>query len=176
MKEWMTYFKALLGGVEKRVKVEGRKEVVGDKEEGNGIRREEVNDAIARMKRNKATGEDDMTGLVVPLIKQGEDVKVEEYRGITLMPVGDKIYAEVLRGKLEKQLEEKGSIPHNQTGFRKGMGTIDNICTLNYQVNRNLGRKKGKLIALFVDFKAAFDSVNRTVFLEGNERGETMKG
>ena len=41
MEEWTTYFKTLLDGVEKRVKGEGRKEVVGDKDEGNGISREE---------------------------------------------------------------------------------------------------------------------------------------
>ena len=97
---------------------------------------------------------------------------MEEYRGITLMPVGYKIYVEVLRRRLEEQLEEKGSIPRNQTGFRKGMGTIDNIYTLNYLVNRNLGWKKGKLIALCVHFKATFDSVNRRILWKGmNERG-----
>ena len=52
------------------------------------------------------------TGLVVPLIKKGERVKVEE-----LMPVEYKIYAEVLRRRLDEQLEEKESIPHNQTGL-----------------------------------------------------------
>ena len=60
MRERTTYFKALLDRVERRVKGEGRKEVEGDKDEGNGISREEVNEAIARMKGNKATGEDDM--------------------------------------------------------------------------------------------------------------------
>ena len=72
---------------------------------------------------------------MVPLIKKGEGVKVEEYRGITLMPVGYNIYAKVLRRKLEEQLEEKGNIPHNQTGFRKGMEMVDNIYTLNYLVD-----------------------------------------
>ena len=43
--------------MEKRVKDEGRKEIVGDKDVGNGISREEGKEGIARMKRNKATGE-----------------------------------------------------------------------------------------------------------------------
>ena len=34
-----------------------------------------------------------------------------------MMPVGYKIYAEVLRRRLDEQLEEKESIPHNQTGL-----------------------------------------------------------
>ena len=66
--EWMTYFKALLGGVEKRAKGEGRKEVAGDKDVGNGISRKEANEAIARMKRNKATGED---GMEIEAVKYG---------------------------------------------------------------------------------------------------------
>ena len=94
------------------------------------------------------------------------------------MPESYKVYVEVLRKRLD-QVEEKGSIPHNQTGFRKGMGTVDNIFVLNYLVNRNLSQKKGKLIALFVDFKAAFDSLIRNIFTEtktrvriGEEKGE----
>ena len=46
--------------MENRVKGEGRKEVEGDKDEGNGVSREEVNEAISRMKRNKAAREDDI--------------------------------------------------------------------------------------------------------------------
>lgn len=34
-------------------------------------------------------------------------------------------------------------IPQNQMGFRKGMGTVDNIYVLNYIANRQLGRKEG---------------------------------
>lgn len=52
-------------------------------------------------------------------------------------------------------------IPPNQTGFRKGMGTIDNIYVLNYLINKRISRKGRKLIAFFVDLKAAFDSVDR---------------
>jgi len=56
-------------------------------------------------------------------------------------------------------VEGKGIIPSNQTGFRKGMGTMDQIYTLNYLVNRQLGKEKGGMIALFINLKAAFDSL-----------------
>jgi len=43
---------------------------------------------------------------------------------------------------------------------------------LNYLVNRQVGRKKGGLTAMFVNFKAAFDSIDRGVLLEAmRERG-----
>jgi len=43
------------------------------------------------------------------------------------------------------------------------MGSIDNIYVLNYLVNKRLEMKKGKVIAMFVDLKAEFNSVDREV-------------
>lgn len=103
--------------------------------------------------------EDWKEGVVVPVVKRGRGERVEEHRGITIMSTIYKIYASVLAERLRE--EEKGMIPPNQTGFRKGMGTIDNIYIVNYLVNRQVRIKGGKLIGLFVDLKAAFDSVDR---------------
>lgn len=52
------------------------------------------------------------------------------------------------------------------------MGTIDNVYVLNYLVNRQVWRRGRKLIALFVDLRAAFDSMDREVLVEAmKERG-----
>jgi len=52
------------------------------------------------------------------------------------------------------------------------MGTIDNIYVLNYLVNRQINKKKGKLVAFFVDLRAAFDTVDREVLGKAmRERG-----
>lgn len=45
------------------------------------------------------------------------------------------------------------------------MGTVDNIYMLNFLINRQLGKEGGKLVALFMDMKAAFDSVDREVLI-----------
>jgi len=66
---------------------------------------------------------------------------------------------------LREEIEGKGISPSNQIEFRKGMGTMDNIYVLNYLVNKKLEAKKGKIIAMFVDLKAAFDSMNREILL-----------
>lgn len=76
-----------------------------------------------------------------------------------------KIYAMVLAERVREELEGKQIIPQNQTGFRREMGTIDNIYVLNYLVNRHIERKGRKMVVLFVDLKAAFDSVNRGVLV-----------
>jgi len=44
----------------------------------------------------------------------------------------------ILAKRIEEDSENKRIIPHNQTGFRKNMGTIDNIYVLNYLINKQL--------------------------------------
>lgn len=41
------------------------------------------------------------------------------------------------------------------------MGTLDSIYVLNYVANRQISRKWGKLIVLFIDLRAAFNSVDK---------------
>lgn len=67
-------------------------------------------------------------------------------------------------------------IPRTQVRFRKRMGTIDNIYVLNYLVNRQIGRAGGKLIALFVDLRAAFDTVDRGVLIKTMRRKGVREG
>jgi hypothetical protein len=111
-------------------------------------------------------------GVIVPLVKKGGGERVEEYRGVTLMPTLYKVYVGILTERLKEEMEEKEMLPPGQTGFRKGMGVMDNIYVLNFLVNRQLGRKGGLVVATFVDLKAAFDSVDREVLGKAmRERG-----
>lgn len=102
----------------------------------------------------------------MPIKKRGERKKVEEFRGITIMASLYKIYTMVLAGKLERDMEEKGIPERGQAGFRKGMGTLNNIFVINYLVNRQLSKNRGKLVAFFVDLKATFDTVNREILTQ----------
>lgn len=104
-------------------------------------------------------------GVVIPIRKKGEGDKVEEYRWITLSQTAYKIYATVLAERLRAETDEKDILPPSQAGFRKGMGTMDNIYVLNYLINRQLEKKGGSLVLLFVDMKAAFDSVDRGILV-----------
>lgn len=63
----------------------------------------------------------------MPILKRGQGKRVEDYKGITIMPTMDKVYATILAERLREVVEKGGMIPQNQTGFRKGTGTIDNI-------------------------------------------------
>lgn len=54
-----------------------------------------------------------------------------------------KFYTMILVERLREEVEGKGVILQTQTGFRKRMGTIDNIYILNYVVNKQIGRVAG---------------------------------
>lgn len=68
---------------------------------------------------------------------------MEEYRGVTIMSTIYKIYAAILAERLSEEVEEKRMNPSNQTDFRKGMGTIDNIYIVNYLINRQIMKREG---------------------------------
>jgi len=53
---------------------------------------------------------------------------------------------------------------------------VDSIYVLNYIVNRQIERKEGKLVAVFIDLKAAFDSVDRKILLRSMRRGGIREG
>jgi len=185
MAEWKEHFMRLLGGVKDRVVKGGRErsqEGEGSEEE---ISKEEVRRVLKKLREGKAAGVDGIPRevwkhggaeeleewVIMPIVKKGERERVEDYR-VTLLSTLYKVYVAVLAERLREEVECKGIIPSNQTGFRKGMGTVDNIYVLNYLVNRQLGRKGGKVVALFVDLKAAFESVDREVLIEAlRERG-----
>lgn len=73
------------------------------------------------------------------------------------------------------EVEEKGVLPPNQTGFRKKVGTIDNVYVLNYLINKQIERK-GKLILVFMDLRAAFNSVDRKQISETMRRRDVREG
>ncbi|CAK9832677.1 Retrovirus-related Pol polyprotein from type-1 retrotransposable element R2 (Fragment) [Anthophora retusa] len=143
---------------------------------GGEVVRERLWEVCSRVWRGEGWPEEWSEGVVVPIVKKGEGKKVEEYRGVTLTQTAYRIYAAVLAGRLMKEIEEKEMIPPNQTGFRKGVGTIDNIYVLNYLINRQIAKKRGKMLVLFVDLKAAFDSVDREILIGSMRRVGVREG
>lgn len=85
---------------------------------------------------------------------------MENYRGISLLNIGYKIYAMMLERRLKEEINKRNIIPDNQAGFRKGRSTTDNIYILNTIVQRQLQNGE-KMYATFIDIKAAFDNINR---------------
>ena len=66
-------------------------------------------------------------GVIVPIAKKGKGEGTRDHRGVTLMPSLYKVYMKLLAKKLEREIEEKGIVPDNQAGFRRGRGVMEQI-------------------------------------------------
>ena len=62
-----------------------------------------------------------------------------------------------------------------QAGFRCGYSTIDNAFILQSIISKCLSKKRGKLYIAFVDFRTAYDSIERSKLWDVLKRNE-VKG
>ena len=115
--------------------------------------------------------------IVVPLHKKGDVNKPDNYRGISLLSITSKIFTGILNRRLYSWSEENEKINVEQAGFRRSHSTIDHIFTLHSMISNCLyGRRRSKFYVCFVDFKKAFDTINRDRLWEVLERhGVTNK-
>ena len=113
-------------------------------------------------------------GYIVPIHKKGS---VENYRGITLLSVIGKLFTNILNTRLNDWAETYHVYVEAQAGFRKGMGTLDNIFVLHSLITHCLNNNK-KLYSAFIDFRKAFDFVVRDVLwfklIESGIRGKIL--
>lgn len=97
--------------------------------------------------------------LIVPIYKnKGDHRDCGNYRGISLLVIGGKVMAKVLQARLAELAE--GILNESQCGFRPERSTIDMIFSLR-QVQEKCIEQYKELYIVFVDFRKAFDSVDR---------------
>ena len=102
--------------------------------------------------------------------KKGDKSLPENFRGIALVNTLTKLFTTILCNRLSDWAEKNDKLPETQAGFRKGRGCLDQIFSLMCIVQIKLRNqstkvsenKYGKLYALFVDLRRAFDSINHT--------------
>ena len=82
------------------------------------------------------------------------------YRGITITSCLGKLFTTLINSRLGKFVEDMELIGPEQAGFRSGYKTVDHIVVLNSLFDLYLFRKK-RLYACFIDYKKAFDSIQR---------------
>ena len=98
------------------------------------------------------------TSIVFPLYKSGDINLVGNYRGISLQNTLYKVFMSILQFRLQLWVNNN-IINETQAGFRRGYSTIDNYYILNSLIEISKYRNK-ELFIFFIDFKAAFDSIN----------------
>ncbi|KAK3089979.1 hypothetical protein FSP39_008169 [Pinctada imbricata] len=101
------------------------------------------------------------SGCIVPIYKKGNVNEPTNYRGITIISCLGKLFTSVLCNRILDWDREYNLITDAQFGFKPGHSTVDAIFVLQSLINRTL-KKKGRLYCCFVDYKKAFDYVNRS--------------
>ena len=98
-------------------------------------------------------------GIVVPIWKgKGDTRECNNYRGVTLLSVPGKAFARVVLNRMRPQL--LGHQRPEQSGFTPKRSTVDRILALRVLTERYRQFDRG-LLAAYIDFRKAFDSVCR---------------
>ena len=112
--------------------------------------------------------------IMVPVHKKDDPSKVENYRGITLLPSLSKLFTSILNNRLYDYATTKGILKDKQGGFRKMHGTVDSIFILKMLIDKYVKskpqRQRNLLFSRFVDFSKAFDTVPRKNYLTNSEQ------
>lgn len=99
--------------------------------------------------------------MLVPIYKgKGAADNLDNFRGISILPAVSKLYALLMERRLTGALEACGLRGDSQFGFRRGRGTAEAAFVLDTLV-RHCASAAEPLYLLFVDFRKAFDSVQR---------------
>ena len=84
------------------------------------------------------------------------------YRGITITSAVYKAYCSILNTRLSEWAEQNHRLIDNQNGFRKHRSTVDHLSTLTSIIENRKRQKKSTFVG-FVDFRKAYDTINRAL-------------
>ena len=99
-------------------------------------------------------------GYTTLLYKNGNDEEPSNYRAITICSAMAKLFALMVKNRLENKVSEKKMIGDYQIGFKKGSRPADHLFLLKGIID-NYVKKGKKVFACFIDYKNAYDNVWR---------------
>ena len=103
------------------------------------------------------------------IYKSGATTDPGNYRGLAIGSAIAKLYSAILLNRLEAFVTKENILSICQIGFRKLFRTADHIYVLKTIVNMKLSKGE-KLYAAFIDFKKAYDTVNREKLLDSLQK------
>jgi len=101
----------------------------------------------------------------IPLFKSGDPTDLQNYRGISLIAVGMKIFTVILAMRISNLAEMNDLLVKEQGGFRTGEEAIAQFVALAEIVRRRRIHNL-KTWTIFIDFKKAFDKVMHEALFE----------
>ena len=97
---------------------------------------------------------------VTPVFKKSNKQLVKNYRPISLLPLCGKIFEKIVFQQLYSYLTTNGLITNNQSGFRPGDSTTNQLLFLTNEIHECFEQKNSiELRAVFLDISKAFDKV-----------------
>lgn len=96
--------------------------------------------------------------VICPIFKKGDPKEPSNYRPISLLNTGLKLFTMLMSNRLNQWCEERKCVSDYQAAYRKNYGCDDHIFVLNSALQANTSKKR-KVFALFIDLSKAFDSV-----------------
>ena len=102
--------------------------------------------------------------LVIPIPKQGNLTKVQNYRPISLLPLPGKILEKLIHQQLSDYLEGNMLLAGEQHGFRANHSTTHSIEQVTSFISRKMDARL-PTASVFIDFRKAFDCVQHPVLL-----------
>ena len=100
---------------------------------------------------------------LLPIPKSGDLSDTKNYRGIALSSVVAKLINKMILNRLQPKIDEH--LRNNQNGFRPSRSTSTHVLALRRLIEEVKANNK-KAVVVYVDFKKAFDSVNRGMMLK----------
>ena len=101
---------------------------------------------------------------ITPLFKKGDELIVDNYRPISVLPVLSKIFEKIAFAQLYDYINENRLLYHGQYGFRKGHST--ELASIEFIDNVIHKLDQGKLpISVFLDLSKVFDTLDHNILL-----------
>ena len=97
---------------------------------------------------------------VIPIIKKGDKQLIKNYRPISLLPICGKMFEKFIFNNLYNYLNGNNLITKNQSGFRPGDSTTNQLLYLVNEIHKAFDDpKRLEIRAVFLDISKASDEV-----------------
>ena len=97
---------------------------------------------------------------VIPIFKKGDKQSINNYRPVSLLPICGKIFEKIIFNNLYSYLNVNNLITKNQSGFRPGDSSTNQLLYLVNEIHQAFENPKSlEVRAVFLDFSKAFDKV-----------------
>ena len=102
---------------------------------------------------------------VTPIPKVNSPKTCDELRPISILPLPGKLMEQIIHDQIKEHLEFINFFANQQNGFRSGRSTTKAMTEVIDEILNNMNNRDFTL-ALYLDFKKAFDTIDHKILLE----------